>query len=238
MSKLSIVIPFFNEQATLPAILARVLAVELNGFDREVVLVDDGSRDESGSIARDWAGRYPDVVRYVAMPRNAGKGAAVIRGLHEVSGDIVIVQDADLEYDPEDYRPILAAYADPNVSVVYGSRILGQTGTRYRRYYWGGRLVTAITNLLFGSRLTDQPTCYKSLRRAVLMGIELHSRGFEFCSELTAKLLRAGHRIVEVPIGYHPRSFVEGKKIRASDGLKAVWTMLRIRFGLDRRTNT
>ena len=228
--KLSIVIPFYNEAATLGELLKRVLAVRLDGVDKEILAVDDGSRDGSAEIAAHFARQRPDVVRVISFATNGGKGRAVIAGLEQATGEICIIQDADLEYDPEDYRPILEAYHDPDVHVVYGSRILGSGNRSYHRYYWGGRLVTWWTNLLYGSRLTDEPTCYKSFRRQVLDGLHLTSSGFEFCPEITAKLLRRGYRIVEVPIRYYPRSFAEGKKIRYSDGLKAVWTLARLRI--------
>jgi len=232
---LSVVIPFYNEHATLATLVDRVLAVELpEGGRAEILLVDDGSRDGSGTIAADYAARHADRVRLISFPVNHGKGHAVRAGLEAATGDVCIIQDADLEYDPHDYLRILREYDDPQVTVVYGSRILGSVNRSYNRYYWGGRLVSFVTRLLFSTGITDEPTCYKSFRRAVLREIELKADGFEFCPELTGKLLRAGHRIVEVPISYTPRSFDEGKKIRASDGLKAIWTLVRIRIGLDR----
>jgi glycosyltransferase involved in cell wall biosynthesis len=237
--KLSIVIPFFNEAATLGAILDKVLAVQLPGVTKEIIAVNDGSRDGSEKIAARYAGQHPDEVRLLSFASNGGKGCAVIAGLAEATGEVVIVQDADLEYEPEDYRAILDAYKDPSVKVVFGSRVLGaqrhicngaSDRRSYHRYYWGGRLVTLATNLIYAAHLTDEPTCYKSLRRDVLDELELSSKGFEFCPEITAKILRRGYQIVEVPIHYYPRSFEEGKKIRYSDGLKAIWTLLRLRW--------
>ncbi|MBI3462387.1 MAG: glycosyltransferase family 2 protein [Planctomycetes bacterium] len=237
--KLSIVIPFYNEAATLGALLEKVLAVRLGGVSKEIVAVNDGSRDGSAEIAQRFAREQPGVIRLLSFPTNGGKGRAVIAGMRQASGDIIIIQDADLEYEPEDYRLILRAYEDPAVKVVFGSRILGsqqhlENGTSdrysYRRYYWGGRLVTMAANLLYAAHLTDEPTCYKSLRREVLNELDLNSQGFEFCPEITSKLLRRGYRIVEVPIRYNPRSFAEGKKIRYTDGLRALWTLLWLRF--------
>lgn len=231
----SIIIPFYNERDTLAPLLDRVLAVTLpEGCGREVLLVDDGSQDGSHEIAADYADRFSDSIRLIAFDTNHGKGHAVRAALAEATGDVCIIQDADLEYDPQDYLRILREYDDPGVTVVYGSRILGSPNRSYHRYYWGGRLVSFVTRLLYGTGITDEPTCYKSFRRDVLNEIELRANGFEFCPELTGKLLRAGHRIVEVPIHYNPRSFDEGKKIRARDGLIALWTLLRIRLGLDR----
>jgi dolichol-phosphate mannosyltransferase len=237
--KLSIVIPFYNESATLAALLDKVLAVDLGAVQKEIIAVNDGSRDGSAEIAERYARERPDTLHLLSLPVNGGKGRAVIAGLARATGDIVVIQDADLEYDPEDYRKILAAYDDPAVNAVFGSRILGahahvsngSSGRRsYHRYYWGGRLVTLATNLIYATHLTDEPTCYKSVRRALLPHLKLESKGFEFCPEITAKLLRGGHRIVEVPIRYFPRGFEEGKKIRYTDGLKAIWTLLKLRW--------
>ena len=225
---LSIVIPFLNEAATLAELVKRVQDAPLPpGWARELILVDDGSTDGSGELADRLAERWANV-HVVHHERNRGKGAAVRSGYSHARGDVVIVQDADLEYDPRDYARILRAIERYDAATVYGSRILGHTGTRYRRYWLGGRLVTTINNLLFGATLTDQPTCYKAVRRSVLEALELEADGFEFCTELTCKLLNRGIRIREVPIRYYPRGFEEGKKIRPRDGLKAVWTMVKL----------
>jgi glycosyltransferase involved in cell wall biosynthesis len=237
--KLSIVIPFYNEAGTLEPLIKRVLAVDLADVTKQIIAVNDGSRDGSLAIAQRLARERPEAVQLISFDANRGKGHAVRAGLAAATGDIVIIQDADLEYDPNDYRAMLAEYADPAVAVVFGSRILGalrhqNNGTQrrysYQRYYWGGRMVTLVANLVYGVHLTDEPTCYKSLRREVLAEIDLESTGFEFCPEITAKLLRRGHRIVEVPIRYYPRGFEEGKKIRYTDGLKAIWTLLKLRL--------
>lgn len=228
--KLSIIIPCYNEAATLDAILQRVWAVDLAGVGKQIIIVDDGSTDGSADRAQTWVERHPEAIQLVRLPRNRGKGAAVIAGLERADGDIVIIQDADLEYDPEDYRPILACYADPSVKVVYGSRVLGSRNRSYTRYYWGGRLVSLIATLLYQCRITDEPTCYKSMRREVLQRLRLTSRGFELCPELTAKVLRLGYRIHEVPIRYYPRRMEQGKKIRAKDGLIAIWTLVKHRL--------
>ncbi len=225
---LSVVIPFLNEEATLGSLVERVQRARLpSGWSRELILVDDGSTDRSGTLADELAARWPNI-RVCHHKRNRGKGAAVRTGYRLARGDVVIVQDADLEYDPRDYARILAAMDRHGSAAVYGSRILGHTGTRYRRYWLGGRLVTTVNNLLFGATLTDQPTCYKAVRRWLLDALELEADGFEFCTELTCKLLNRGIRIREVPIRYYPRGFEEGKKIRPRDGLKAVWTMVRL----------
>jgi glycosyltransferase involved in cell wall biosynthesis len=226
--KVSIVIPCFNEERTLAAAVDRVLAASV--ADREILIVDDGSTDRSPQIAAEYAEKHPDVVRSLRLPQNRGKGAAVRTGFAAATGDVVLVQDADLEYDPADYPALLAPFSDPAVVVVYGSRIRGSRRRSYTHYYWGGRLVTLFTNVVYGSSLTDEPTGYKAFRRAVLNSIPLQCDGFEFCSEITAKLLRRRVPIHEVPIAYNPRSFAEGKKINWRDGIVAIRTLLRFRW--------
>lgn len=228
--KLSIIIPCFNESATLALLLDKVLAASTPRFDKQVVIVDDGSTDQSPAIAQKYVIEHPGVIISIQLPRNRGKGAAVAEGFKRADGDILLVQDADLEYDPSDYAVLLAPFDGPDVQVVYGSRILGSSNRSYHRYYWGGRLLTWFTNLVYGSHLTDEPTGYKLFRRQAVDGVSLRARGFEFCPEITAKMLRRGFQIHEVPIHYFPRSFQEGKKIRWTDGLVAVWTLLRLRF--------
>ncbi len=227
--KLSIVIPAYNEAATLGEVLAAALAAPIPG-PREIIVVDDGSRDGSAALAEDWANRHPGVVRCLRQSHNQGKGAALRAGFAAATGDVVIVQDADLEYDPNDYAKLLAPFADPAVQVVYGSRIAGSRNYSYSTFYWGGRLVTWWTNLLFWSKLTDEPTGYKLFRTAFLRTIPLECTGFEFCPEVTAKILRRRVPILEVPIAYRPRSFDAGKKIRARDGWIALATLWRWRW--------
>lgn len=227
----SILIPFHNEAATLPVLLERASTARLPlGLDRELVLVDDGSTDGSDAIATAFASARADA-RVVTLPQNRGKGAAIRAGLGASSGEIVLVQDADLEWDPADWTELLAPYEDPTVAVVFGSRRRDHVGSgAYFHYYLGGRVLTAWTNLLFGSCLTDQPTGFKSFRRSVLLDFKLGADGFDFDAEITGRLLQAGHAIREVPVSYRPRTFGEGKKVRARDGVRALWTLLRIRL--------
>jgi glycosyltransferase involved in cell wall biosynthesis len=235
----SIITPFFDEEKTLPILLERAAAAPLPlEMTRELVLVDDGSRDGSNAAAADFVRRNPDSAQLITAPSNQGKGAAMRRGLAVARGDIMLIQDADLEWDPADYARLLSPYADPTVSVVFGSRLMGnEAGCIYYHYYLGGRMLSAWTNLLFGSHVTDEPTGMKSFRRGVLEGITLTADGFDFDPELTARLLQAGHTIHEVPVHYHPRTFKQGKKVRPQDGLRALWVLLQIRLeGKRRRT--
>jgi dolichol-phosphate mannosyltransferase len=228
--KLSVVIPCYNEECTLAAVLDRVIAAAPPDVEKEILIVDDGSKDGSAAIAEEYARRHPRVVFAHRLPANRGKGAAVRHGFQQATGDVVLIQDADLEYNPDEYPKLLAPFADPKVQVVYGSRILGSQNRSYNRYYWGGRGVTWFTNLVYGSTLTDEPTGYKAFRREFLQSIPLECDGFEFCPEITAKVLRRKVTIHEVPISYTPRSFAEGKKIGWRDGFAALWTLLRFRW--------
>lgn len=227
----SVIVPFHNERETLGPIVARLLGV-LSRLETayEVILADDGSTDGSSSVARDLLVSHGPRVQLVSASRRQGKGSALRRGMQVARGEIVVNQDADLEYDPEDLIPIIRKFRDPNIAVVYGSRIKGGNPASYRSYYWGGRLLTAVTNLLFGSEITDEPTGYKAFRSRLLREMPLTSRGFEICPELTGKFLKSGVSIVEVPIRYTPRDFSAGKKIRLWDGAIAIGVLFRIRF--------
>jgi len=224
--KLSVIVPAWNEAGTIAEVVRRLRAVERPDLAFEILVVDDGSTDATAAAA---ASIVP-AVTLLRHAENRGKGAAIRTALARATGDAVIVQDADLEYDPADLARIAARLSEGS-SVVYGSRILGGNPRSYRRYYWGGRLLTAAFNLLYGTRLTDVTTCYKAFAREALAGAPLESRRFEFCAEVTALMALRGERIVEIPIAYHPRSMEEGKKIRWHDGLTALWMMLRLRLG-------
>lgn len=223
--KLSVIIPAFNEKGTIAELLRRVRALDL---DMQIIIVDDGSSDGTREILREME-REDLIVAF--HEKNQGKGAAVRTGFQLVDGDVAVIQDADLEYDPHDLLSMLAAMIDGNARVVYGSRILRQDNPHGGLpFHLGGRLVTMATNLLFGSRLTDEPTCYKMFRTEVLQDVGIESDGFEWEPEVTAKILKKGIRIIEVPISYKPRSVSGGKKIKPVDGIKAVWTLLKYRL--------
>ncbi|MEW5961506.1 MAG: glycosyltransferase family 2 protein [Chloroflexota bacterium] len=225
--KLSVIIPVYNEAATLEEIISRVRAT---GLAHEIIVVDDGSSDPSPQILQrlQHNGRPP--LRLFRHPHNRGKGAAMRTGLDAVTCDLALVQDADLEYDPADYAALLAPFADPGVEVVYGSRNLRRNPKSSFTFYWGGRLLSWVANGLFGAHITDEATGYKIIKTDLLRQLGLETDGFEFCPEVTAKLLQRGVTIHEVPISYHPRSWDEGKKIQWYDGLIAIWTLLKYRF--------
>ena len=226
--KLSVVMPAYNEQATIRTIVARVLAVDLGPVEKELVIVDDGSKDGTRDILEELDG--VNGVRVLFQPHNQGKGAAVWRGIRESTGDLVIIQDADLEYDPNEYpvliRPILEGHAD----VVYGSRFLGRHRVFLFTHYAGNRLLTLITNALYNTMLSDMETCYKVMRADVLRSMTLQSNGFGIEPELTAKIFKRHYRVYEVPITYDGRNYDEGKKITWRDGFVALWVLLKYRF--------
>lgn len=227
--KLSVIIPVYNEEKTLAELVRQVQAVDLN---KELILVDDGSTDGTHAILQSWEKDPPANMTIVYHTHNQGKGAALATGLEYVTGELVIVQDADLEYDPQDYHALVAQFADEKVAVVYGSRNLRKNPRSNFNFYWGGRLLSWIANLLYGSRITDEATCYKVFRADLLKELGIESTGFEFCPEITAKTLRRGLKIHEVPISYNPRLWDEGKKIKWQDGLIAIWVLLKYRFKL------
>lgn len=225
--RLSIIVPVFNEKATIAAVLARIRSVPLTGVEREIVLVDDGSTDGTRDLI---AGAAAADLRVILHPRNRGKGAAVQSGLAAATGDYVLIQDADLEYDPVDYVLLLAPVA-AGAPCVYGSRFL--TGSRRQMSpvtAIANRLLTGLTRLLYGLCLTDMETCYKLVRTDLLRAVKLKSNGFEIEPEITAKLAKHGVEIREVAVRYTGRTRAEGKKIGWRDGAMALWTLFKYRF--------
>jgi glycosyltransferase involved in cell wall biosynthesis len=222
--KLSVVIPAFNESKTIREIVSRVRAVPV---EKEILIVDDASTDGTREILRELDGR--DGVRVFLQPVNQGKGAAVSVGFRHATGDVVVVQDADLEYDPMEYLKLLAPIEQGHADVVYGSRFLGG-GTRRVLYFWhtvGNRFLTLASNMFTNLNLTDMETCYKMFRREVVQSMTIESRRFGIEPEITAKVARRGYRVFEVPISYYGRTYEEGKKIGWKDAFSALWTIVR-----------
>lgn len=230
---LSVLVPAYNEEKNIRKILNKVCRVQLiHNIGLEIVVVNDCSTDNTLTEATRFIAENPHVkIILHSHEKNQGKGAAIKSAIALSTGNIIVIQDADLEYDPEDYNLMLPYIISGDYKVVYGSRFLNrQNKHSYRSFYLGGRLVSIVTNILYGLNLTDEPTCYKMFDANVLKNITLNCIGFEFCPEVTAKVVKAKNKIKEVPIHYYPRSIEEGKKIKWYDGLEAIWTLLKYRF--------
>ena len=225
--KLTIIIPCYNEEKTIGIIIDKVKKTNLQQIKKEIIVVDDGSKDNSLEILRSITDIY-----LIENRNNLGKGGAIQKGLLKSTGDYIIIQDADLEYDPDDYIKLLNKAINDGELVVYGSRILNKKNNYSTiSFYLGGLLVTFFTNLIFrNSNLTDQPTCYKLFKSEIIKNINLKSKGFEFCSEVTAKILKKNINIAEVPINYYPRKKKDGKKIKWTDGLIALKTLIKCKL--------
>jgi glycosyltransferase involved in cell wall biosynthesis len=222
---LSVVVPVFNERATVEEIIRRVLAVPMR---TELIVVDDGSTDGTRDLLQTLAAAHP--IKLILQPRNGGKGSALRRGFQEVTGDVVVIQDADLEYSPEELPELTALIRDGRADVVYGSRFLGRHRVFLFTHYAGNWLLTLLTNVLYNTMLSDMETCYKAMRAEVLRSFTLRSNGFGIEPEITAKIFKRGYRVYEVPITYDGRGYEDGKKITWRDGVVALWVLLKYRF--------
>jgi glycosyltransferase involved in cell wall biosynthesis len=227
--KITVLIPARNEQETILEILHRV-KMEFEYFDGEIIVIDDGSHDATAELVGSVSG-----VSVIRLPVSRGKGAALQAGLRQARGDIILIQDADLEYDPTDYPILLRSVLKGDAQVVYGSRILGaaagrSTGLPSLERYWGGRFLSWLTTALYGAKITDINTGYKVFRTACLRNLEFQAEGFEFSAEITAQLLKKGIPILEVPIAYTPRTLVQGKKYCWKDGIRALGMLLKMRW--------
>jgi glycosyltransferase involved in cell wall biosynthesis len=221
---LSVVMPVYNERETVEEIIRRVLAVPARV---QLIVVDDGSRDGSREILADLQRELGFCL--VLQERNQGKGAALRRGFEAVTGDLVIIQDADLEYSPEEYPQLIELICQGRADVVYGSRFLGRHRVFMFSHYLGNRVVTLLTNILYNTMLSDMETCYKVMRSEIVKGMNLQSNGFGIEPEMTAKIFKGGHRVYEVPITYDGRGYDQGKKITWRDGFVALWVLLKFR---------
>jgi dolichol-phosphate mannosyltransferase len=228
--KLSVIVPVYNEEQTIGAVIERIRAVDLGDIEKEIIVANDGSDDGTRRAIDEGPWRQDPTVRVLHSPINLGKGAAVRLGLQYATGDVLLTQDADLELNPDEYGNLLAPILAGAAVVVYGSRFLARNPAISFRTRFANRMLTMLTNVLFGGRLTDMETGYKVFRREVLQTVRLRCVGFDFEPEITAKILRAGFKIAEVPIGYSPRRVDEGKKIRWIDGVDAVYVLMKCRF--------
>lgn len=224
--KLSVVIPCYNEEKTIEQLIE--LVEKVDGIEKEIIIMDDGSKDATPRILEEIGKKKPHL-KIILNPKNHGKGATVREGYKHTKGSYVIVQDADLEYDPQDYKKLLAE-VDKGAQVVYGSRFSGNYKDMTSLHYFGNRFLTFLTNILYGTSLTDMETCYKLLPGDFVRSLKLKSERFDFEPEITSKILKSGMKISEVPISYKGRSWKEGKKITWRDGLHAVKTLLKFRF--------
>lgn len=229
MLKLSIIIPIYNEKNTVLSIISKLEEIDL-GVDKEIIIVDDFSIDGTRELLKSFESKY----KIFYHDTNRGKGAALRTGFKEITGDWAVVQDADLEYDPNDLKKMLEEIQKPGVQAVYGSRRLNQNYFTERHsghiFALGGIFLTWFTNLLYGTQITDEPTCYKMFKTVLLKSVDLKCERFEFCPEVTAKLAKKGIPIHEVPINYNPRRSDEGKKINWKDGLEAVLVLIKYKF--------
>jgi glycosyltransferase involved in cell wall biosynthesis len=229
INKLSIVIPVYNEKDTIREILSKVKEVELGQIKKEIILVDDYSTDGTRNILKELK-KEDGELKIFFKSENSGKGATLKEGFSHTSGDYVIVQDADLEYDPQEYKKLIRALNEEDVDVVYGSRFSGSYEDMTNLHYFGNKLLTLLTNMLFGVMLTDMETCYKLMPGDFARSVEIRSNRFNFEPEITAKILKEKMKIREVPISYQGRSHSEGKKITWRDGISALATLIRFRF--------
>ena len=228
MEKISILIPVFNEVNTLETILQKVEETDFCGLEKEIILIDDFSTDGTREILKELESKY----KVFYHNENMGKGAALRTGFGHISGDIVVIQDADLEYEPVDYIPLIKLIIDGKADVAYGSRLSGGKPSRSFMFthLLGNKLLTLITNILYNTTLTDMETCYKAFRTEFIKGIEIKSNRFDFEPEITAKVLKRGARLYELPISYYGREYEEGKKITWKDGFHAIWALVKFRF--------
>ena len=230
IKKLSIIIPAYNEENNIQELLTKVINVPLEryGISKEIIVIDDGSNDSTTEIVKKFKS-----IKLIQLNKNIGKGYAVRTGIKNATGEIILIQDADLEYDPNEYYSLINPIINKQAKVVYGSRRLKESNRKYSSlsFFIGGIGLTMLTNILYPNlQITDEPTCYKVFRSDIIKNIPLKCKRFEFCPEVTAKIGKKRIKIHEVPISYFPRSVENGKKIRWKDGIEAVWTLLKYRF--------
>lgn len=227
MKTIDVIIPVYNEEKTLEDVILKLEQVDFCSLDKRLIFVDDSSSDKS----REILAKYPNHI-VLSHKKNMGKGAAVVTGINNATADIVVIQDADLEYDPNDYNKLLPLIINNEADVVYGSRLLDKN--QHKSFLFlsllANKFLTALTNLLYGTRITDMETCYKAFRREKISDIKINAKKFDFEPEITAKVIKRKLRFMEVPITYNPRAYNEGKKVKAKDALHAIFTLFYYRF--------
>lgn len=226
---LSIIIPVYNEKKTIAEVLKRVKKVKIIGIKKEIIIIDDASTDGTGEILKKLKLKNPDLKIFYHQ-KNQGKGVAIKTGLSKVTGDLVIIQDADLEYDPQDISKLLKPIMDGRAKVVYGSRFTGEHRNMLFWHMIGNKFLTFLVNITYNTTLSDMEVCYKLFKKEVLKDIFLKEKRFGFDPEITVKVLKRGYRIYEVPVSYSGREFIEGKKITWKDGLRVLWVLFKYRF--------
>jgi len=228
--KLSIIIPVYNEEKTIEKIVNKVEKVKIKNVKKEIIVINDASKDKTAEILKRISKKYKNI-KIFSHKTNKGKGAAIRTGLKYFMGDIIVIQDGDLEYNPEDFKRLIKPILEGKTKVVYGSRLLGEErGFNVPLHYIGNRFLSLITALLYFRRITDMETCYKMMTKDVINSLKLKARRFDFEPEITAKIIKKGYKIIELPIVYNCRSFQEGKKITWKDGIKALYYLLKYRF--------
>ena len=235
--KLSIIIPVFNEEKTISEILKRVSETKISGVEKQIIVINDGSTDSTASKIHNFLVKHPDI-KIINHTKNQGKGAAVRTGIKNATGDYIIIQDADLEYSPKDIEKLIKPVLNGTSKVVYGTRLKRlpsfskeERTPQFLLHYVGNKFLSLLTSILYGQWITDMETCYKFFPRKAVEDMKLNARGFEFEPEITAKLLKKGYKILEIPISTKPRGYDEGKKLNTfRDGFIALWTLLKYRF--------
>ncbi len=228
--KLCIIIPIYNEENTLRKLIEKVQEVNINSMEKELIVVNDASSDNSVKIIEEFIKKYKNISLY-HHKNNRGKGAAIRTGLKHTNGDFVVIQDGDLEYNPEDFNRLLKPLLEGKTEVVYGSRMLGNiSGFNISSHYYGNIFLTFITKILYGQGITDMETCYKMMTVRLAKSLKLKANKFDIEPEITSKIIKKGHKILEIPINYKARSFEEGKKIHWKDGISALLTLIKYRF--------
>jgi glycosyltransferase involved in cell wall biosynthesis len=228
MKSISFIVPAFNEERTIGAVLEKLGHLDV-GLKKEILVIDDGSCDDTVNIVKKIQKRNPSI-KLIVHKKNSGKGAAIQTGFKRFSGDIVTIQDADLEYNIDDFKRLVKPIVDGKCKVVYGSRFLKKNSRGLKLFYLGNRFLSLVTSLLYFTKITDMETCYKLFDRSVVEKFKIESYGFDVEPEITSKVLKMGYKIAEIPINYIPRSKIDGKKIRISDGFKALFVLFKYRF--------